>query len=100
MRGKEVRDIEVEGFIVDDPAELQDPVGSHRKGLPAEGWHYSQKSRRLPNKNRATKQKQSGGSRLNEVLIDDSYYIINVNSNNMFKIPAHVFVSNIKWIMI
>lgn len=37
MRGKEVRDIEVEGFIVDDPAELQDPVGSHRKGLPAEG---------------------------------------------------------------
>lgn len=37
VRGKEVRDIEVEGFIVDDPAELQDPVGSHRKGLPAEG---------------------------------------------------------------
>lgn len=37
MRGKEVRDIEVKGFIVDDPAELQDPVGSHRKGLPAEG---------------------------------------------------------------
>lgn len=37
MRGKEVCDVEVEGFIVDDPAELQDPVGSSRKGLPVEG---------------------------------------------------------------
>lgn len=37
MRGKEIRDAKVEGFIVDGPAELQDPVGSYRKGLPAEG---------------------------------------------------------------
>ena len=41
MRGKEVRDVKVEGFIVDDLAELQDPVGPHRRGLSAEGWHYS-----------------------------------------------------------